>query len=125
MKILSSRFACALLLFLVVLCGAYFVYAADPIPQTDVDKILIKTLNTLRIVVLIVFVLAVIVFGWGIVKLILAAGNPTEIAKAKSFIWWGVIGMFILASIAGIIVYLQDFFGVSSGGTIKFPTFKP
>ncbi|OHA00465.1 MAG: hypothetical protein A3C07_01250 [Candidatus Sungbacteria bacterium RIFCSPHIGHO2_02_FULL_47_11] len=110
----------------VVVLGALFwdaSFANAQIGLTQVDTILFRILNTLRTVVLIVFVLAVIVFGWGVVKLILAAGNPTEIAKAKLFIWWGVIGMAILASITGIIVYLQEFFGVSSGGSIKFPTF--
>src|SRR3989338_1314482 len=103
----------------VVVLGALFwdaSFANAQIGLTQVDTILFRILNTLRTVVLIVFVLAVIVFGWGVVKLILAAGNPTEIAKAKLFIWWGVIGMAILASITGIIVYLQEFFGVSSGG---------
>lgn len=110
----------------IAVCGALLLSVSFVNAQgVQIDTILSRILNTLRTVVLIVFVLAVIVFGWGIVKLIIAAGNPTEIAKAKSFIWWGVIGMFILASIAGIIVYLQDFLGVSSGGTIKFPTFKP
>lgn len=113
-------------IIIIAACGALLLSVSFVNAQgTQVDTILSKVLNTLRTVVLIVFVLAVIVFGWGIVKLIIAAGNPAEIAKAKSFIWWGVIGMFILASIAGIIVYLQDFLGVSSGGTIKFPTFKP
>ncbi|OHA00466.1 MAG: hypothetical protein A3C07_01255 [Candidatus Sungbacteria bacterium RIFCSPHIGHO2_02_FULL_47_11] len=79
-------------------------------------------LDVLEVVVTIVFVMAVIVFGWGIVKLIIAAGNPTQIQQAKQFIWWGVIGMAILASIFGIILYLQSFFGVSSiGGVIRPP----
>jgi hypothetical protein len=75
-------------------------------------------LNVLSIVITIVFVIAVIVFGWGIVKLILAAGDPTEIKNAKQFIWWGIIGIAILASIGGLIRYLQSFFGVDSGSSI-------
>lgn len=78
-------------------------------------------LDVLEVVVTIVFVIAVIVFGWGIVKLIIAAGNPTQIQQAKQFIWWGVIGIAILASIYGIILYLQSFFGVSGGGGIIRP----
>lgn len=79
-------------------------------------------LDALDVVVTIVFVIAVIVFGWGIVKLIIAAGNPTQIQQAKQFIWWGIIGMFILASITGIIWYLQGYLGVSGvGGVIQPP----
>jgi len=78
-------------------------------------------LTVLQVVVTIVFVIAVIVFGWGIVKLIIAAGNPAQIQQAKQFIWWGIIGMAVLASIFGIISYLQVFTGVSGGGGIIRP----
>lgn len=81
----------------------------------------LNILDTLEVVVTIVFVIAVIVFGWGIVRLIIAAGNPTQIQQAKQFIWWGIIGMAILASITGIIWYLQGYFGVASGGGVIQP----
>lgn len=70
----------------------------------------------LEIVVTAVFVMAVIVFGWGIVLLIIAAGDPAKIKQARQFIIWGVVGIAILASIYGLIVYLRDFFGVVPGG---------
>lgn len=111
--------------------GFFIVYAIallfsiSPIAsaQTTVDSVLIQIINTLDLVVLIVFILAVIAFGWGIVKLIAAAGNPTEIKNSKQIIVWSVIAIAILASIAGIIAYLQDFFYLPSTGSITIPKF--
>lgn len=97
----------------------YAVFAASKI-----NTILNNIISLLQKVVLIVFTLAVIMFGWGIVKLIAAAGNPQEIKNAKSIILWGVIGMAVLASIAGIIAYFQNFFLISTANpTIRVPQF--
>lgn len=72
-------------------------------------------LTALNVVVTIVFVLAVVVFGWGIVQLIIAAGDPAKIKQARQFIWWGIIGIAVLASIWGIIQFLQGYLGVGGG----------
>jgi len=95
--------------------------------QTDkLSPLAQNLLNVLNIVVTIVFVIAVIVFGWGIVKLITAAGDPTAIKEAKGFLIWGIIGIAVLASIFGIITFLQDYFGVTpGGGTIQPPGVTP
>ena len=72
-------------------------------------------LSTVRVLVLIVFVAAVVAFGWGIVQFVYADGNPTAIAKAKNFLLWGVIGMAVMASLFGLVTFLQTYFGVDAG----------
>ena len=74
-----------------------------------------NVLATVRVLVTVVFVLAIATFGWGIVQFIFAAGDPTTLAKAKQFLLWGVIGMAIMASIFGLTKFLQNYFGVNSG----------
>ncbi|OHA00467.1 MAG: hypothetical protein A3C07_01260 [Candidatus Sungbacteria bacterium RIFCSPHIGHO2_02_FULL_47_11] len=83
--------------------------------EDKVSPVAQNILAALNLVVTIVFILAVIVFGWGIVKLIVAAGDPGKIKEAKGFLIWGVIGIAILASIFGIIQFLQQYIGISSG----------
>lgn len=84
--------------------------------QDIVSPIATNILNLSRILVSIVFVLSIVVFGWGIVKFITAAGDPTAVEKAKQFLYWGVIGMAVGASIFGLVTFLQTYFGVQSGG---------
>ena len=80
-----------------------------------------NVLKLVRVLVLIVFVLAIVAFGWGIVKFIFAGGDPTKIGEAKSFLLWGVIGMAVMASLFGLITFLQQYFGVNSGGLNILP----
>lgn len=102
--------------------GVMLFPAAVLAQQDKLSPIARNLLTALNVVVTIVFVLAVVVFGWGIVQLIIAAGDPAKIKQAKQFVWWGIIGIAILASIFGIIQFLQTYVGVAPGtGTIQPP----
>lgn len=60
-----------------------------------------------------------VVFFWGLIKFIYAAGDEKKIADGKQLIIWGIIGLFVMVSIWGIINLLYaDFIG---GGPIKLP----
>lgn len=49
------------------------------------------------------FAIAVLVFLWGIFKLIAQGGDPTVRKEAQSHVLWGVVGMAIMVSVYGII----------------------
>lgn len=93
---------------------------------TKVKGVVEGTLTIVNVIVTIVFVLAVLVFGWGVVKYIMSAGDPEGEKEARGFLWWGVIGIAVLAFVFGIIQYAATYFGVdaTSGGTIKIPEIK-
>ena len=93
--------------------------------STAVTAVVTGTLAIVNIIVTIVFVLAVLVFGWGVVKYIMSAGDPEGEKEARGFLWWGVIGIAVLAFVFGIIRYAATYFGVGTGGgTIKIPEIK-
>ena len=103
-----------------------FIHIARAIasPQYPIQTIITRTTDVVRQIVVAVFVLAVVVFAWGIVKMISAAGNTEKIKQAKGIIWWGIIGMFVLATIGGIIAFLQSELGITGiNETIKAPQF--
>lgn len=84
--------------------------------QDLVTPVANQILTTVKILVTVVFVLAVVAFGWGIVQFIFAGGDPAALGKAKSFLLWGVIGIAVMASVFGLTQFLQQYFGVGSGG---------
>ena len=91
--------------------------------ESEIKKILTNTQDVLKIVLAIVMTLAFVVFIWGIVKLIAAAGSPQKMMQAKGIILYGIIGIAIMATITGIIAFLQAYFGVTGGVPIKVPQF--
>ena len=59
------------------------------------------------------FVVALAVFFWGIAEFILKSSNDTDRETGKQHMIWGVIGMFIIASVFGIIAVIKNTFGIS------------
>ena len=89
---------------------------------TQVRSIVQGSLTILNVLLVFVFLLALVVFGWGVVKYISAAGNPEKEKEARSYLWWGVVGVFVLASVFGLVQFVGKYFGVGQGaGTIQIP----
>ncbi|OHB10713.1 MAG: hypothetical protein A3G05_00970 [Candidatus Zambryskibacteria bacterium RIFCSPLOWO2_12_FULL_45_14] len=61
--------------------------------------------------------IALLVFFWGLVKYIFAQGNETSKADGKKIMGWGIVALFVMVSIWGIIFFIQDEFDLHSVGT--------
>ena len=70
----------------------------------------------------IMFALALIWFFWGLIKFIRSAGDPKEAANGKSIMIYGVIAIAIMASIYGLVGWLQGVVGIDNNVTIAPPT---
>ncbi len=64
-------------------------------------------------------VVAFLFFVWNIAMFIKETGNGKEIKDTKNMLIWGVIGLFILVSIWGIISLLKS--EVGFGGDVGIP----
>ena len=69
----------------------------------------------------IMFGLAIVYFFWGLTKYIRSAGDPKGAAEGKSIMIYGVIAIAIMASIYGLVNYLQSLFGIGATGTVQVP----
>lgn len=84
-----------------------------PTPQGIIDR----TTNVLSTTIIgVTFLVATIVFFWGLVVFIAKADNPEERKKAKGLMIWGIIGMAVIAAAWGIVAVLVNFFQI--GGTV-------
>ncbi len=54
-------------------------------------------------------VIALVVFIWGVVEFIAGAENEEKREKGKQHIIWGVIGLFIMVAVAGILQIIGSF----------------
>lgn len=62
--------------------------------------------------------LAILIFLWGIVKYILASGDPAKEKAARSSIIYGLLGVLVLVAFWGIIQIVTNTFGIETGGTL-------
>lgn len=68
---------------------------------------------------------AVIVFFYGIVKYILSAGDETKRKEGKGFMVYGVIGLFVMTSVWGLVYLISALVGIRGGGGVDLPTLTP
>ena len=105
-----------------LLTAPLFAYAAD------VTSILIATSDVLNRVIPILMVVATIVFLWGVIRYITAQGDEDKLAEGKRFIVFGLIGLFIMVAIWGVVRALVNQFALQGQGNIpkgpgdQFPT---
>ena len=112
-------------LFTFLVPVAVFAQATTPGSQATGSQFINfanNLLKTANIIVTLLFVVALLVFAYGIIRFLFAAGDPAQVSQSKGYILWGVIGMAVLASLFGLIVFLRTVFGVSNDkGNITAP----
>ena len=71
-----------------------------------------KTKGILEQIITVLFVAATVVFLWGMIQYILAAGEEKKIGEARKRIVVGLIGLFMMVAMWGIVkVITNTFFG--------------
>jgi hypothetical protein len=57
-----------------------------------------------------------LLFFWGVAKYITAGADEEKRAAARSLMIYGVIGVFVVFSIWGLVAFLGNIFGINQGG---------
>jgi hypothetical protein len=81
---------------------------------TDAIKALGSVVNGLTFIAMSAVLL---LFFWGVAKYITAGADEEKRAAARSLMIYGVIGVFVVFSIWGLVALLGSIFGVGSGGS--------
>ena len=103
------KFALPLATFLPLIAGA----------QDLLDTV--STVDTIiRAIVPIVMVLAILYFFWGLVKYIQSAGDPEKASDGKSIMIYGIVALFVMAAVWGLVELLSNTF-VGAGGRAPNP----
>lgn len=75
-------------------------------PEELISKIQVIILNPL---ILLMIVIALAVFIWGVIEFITGADNEEKRKKGKQHIIWGIIGLTIMIGVKGIIEVILNF----------------
>lgn len=86
--------------------------------QANAFSILGVIRNLLNVLIPILITAALVYFIWGVISYVIAKDADDQ-AKAKSVITRGVIGLFVILSIWGLIGIIQSTFGIGAGGNVE------
>lgn len=75
---------------------------------------LCQIINILNKAIPLLLTLATVVFLWGIVRFIYNAGNEKERENGRLFIIYGLIGLFVIVAMWGLVNVLLTTFGLTS-----------
>lgn len=76
----------------------------------------------IEILIPIAFGLAILFFFWGIAKFIFSTGAGKD--DGKQIMVWGVLAIFVMSAIWGIVAFIGGTFGVDVRTEVTIPTIK-
>lgn len=68
--------------------------------------------NVLNAVVPLLIGVAVVVFLYGVIKYITAGGDPEKRTEARNVMIYGIIGLFVMVAVWGLVAILTSTFGL-------------
>jgi hypothetical protein len=102
-------------IFIGIVLAPSLAFAADTTPLSTFVANMGGIVNQL---IPILSTVVVLVFFYGLIKYILAGGDDEASKKARSYMIRGIIGMFVLTTIWGIIGFIQQTVGNKNAPTI-------
>jgi len=111
MKNLNKIFA------LIVLSAPLLAYAdTEPLYQTG--RLVTSAGNLVSNLVKLAIALALLVFFWGLVKFIFKIGGDEKaVAQGRPLMIWGLVALFVIISVWGLVRLLQTELGVTVSDT--------
>ena len=80
--------------------------------QEGIQRIVNFATDIINFALAILIGIAIATFFWGLVKYLFGAKGGPEQTKASTIMMWGLIGIFFMLSIFGIVRFLQVTFGL-------------
>ena len=84
-------------------------------PPATLQDLINIFLDLIRAIIPVVASLALLVFFWGLVKLIFRVGGGDEkaVSEGKNLMGWGLIALFVMISVWGILYFFYRDIGFS------------
>jgi len=112
-----DKIICAKYRFISIL-GISAVFAIAPLlvlaqAPADLKGVADIFLKIFQVFVPVIIGLAVLIFLWGIAKFVLNAGNEQAREEGKRLMIWGIVALFVMVSVWGLVQILIATFGVT------------
>jgi hypothetical protein len=109
----------------IVISGSLFLFPMFAFAQqlSNVTRLISSIRGIVDILIPLVAALALLYFFWGLAKFILATGNGDEDAreKGKNIMIWGIVGLFVIVSVWGLVRFVGDALDIGTPQTQPIP----
>lgn len=79
--------------------------------------------NLVNIALPIVVALTLLAFFWGLAKFVFAAGNEEAKTEGKKLMIWGIIALFVMVSVWGLVRFIGQALNITdTGGAAPIPS---
>jgi len=97
-----------------------FVFASDIVTNdtTDADAFLVKIQDWIGTLMPIIVALALLYFLYGLLKFMTAGGDSEKRKESRDVMLWGIIALFVMVSVWGLVSFLGNTLGISTGGDV-------
>jgi len=82
----------------------------------EVDILVVSLQSILTTLIPVTFAVALLFFFWGVAKYILAAGDEEAKGQGQRIMIGGIIGIFVIAAIFGIVEFIGSNLGIATTG---------
>jgi len=76
----------------------------------NLSSLISKLINYIKLLVPFIIALALLVFIWGIFKLVFAGGSEVDVKEGTKFMTWGIVSLFVMVSVWGLVAILTKTF---------------
>ncbi len=108
-----AGFASAAVVALPLMAGAQAVGG-------NINALLSLVENVVGRLIPIFVALALIYFIWGLIKFVIAADAEAR-EDGKHMMWWGIVALFVIVSIWGIVAFIGNILGINATTTVTPP----
>lgn len=111
----------ALLSPMMVFAIAQTIPATGLMTTTSIDTWITAIGDWVQTLAIILVGVALLVFFWGIIRYVMAGGDEEKRAAGRSLMIYGVIGLFVMVAIWGLVYFLASVLGIGVGGGVDIP----
>lgn len=104
-----------------LITGAALLAPAIALAVTTLDQVIRRIGDLINAITPIVVAIALLFFFWYLANFLLKAGDEAERDKARQGMIWGIIALFVMVSVWGLVNVIATTFSVDVGTTIRVP----
>ena len=95
-----------------------FSFRAYPSHISNIFDVFEYILATISNLIPVITGLTVLVFLWGLFKLMTSAGSEADHDEGRNIMIYGIIGFFVMGSVWGLVAFLDGSFGFTGATTL-------